>query len=330
MRVAVTGAAGYVGSRLVERMRLTGHDVLGFDREAPADTGATRFIRCDLLDSGAYAGALQGVDLLCHLAAAKGDWGISYDEYRRDNVSATETLLAAARKAGVRNWIFYSTVSVLGPSETSLDERAPRRPVNPYGASKAECEAMLERYASEDPGARVVMIRPAAVYGPGNPWNTNVFRLIDAIYRGRFVMIGQGRDVKATAYIDNLLDATMFLVRRQQQHPAGVETYHYVDEPGVTTGTLVSRIHAHLAVKPRRFRLPLALASPLALLGDAASSIFRVDLPITSARVRKFCTATHFSAHRIRDQGYVQRASNEEAIQATVQWYLSEYLTAGR
>jgi len=328
VRVAVTGAAGYVGSRLVERLRLTGHDVLGLDRDAPADTGATRFIRCDLLDSGAYAGVLHGVDLLCHLAAAKGDWGISGDEYQRDNVGATQALLVAARDAGVRNWIFYSTVSVLGPSEASLDERAPRRPANPYGASKAECEAMLERYASEDPAARVVMIRPAAVYGPGNPWNTNIFRLIDAIYRGRFVMIGHGRDVKATAYIDNLLDATLFLVRRQPEQPAGVATYHYVDEPGATTGTLVSRIHAHLGMKPRRLRLPLALASPLALVGDAASSVFGVDLPITSARVRKFCTATHFSARPIRDRGYVQRVSNEEAIRATVQWYLDEHLTA--
>jgi nucleoside-diphosphate-sugar epimerase len=323
VRIAVTGAAGYIGSRLVERLRHAGHEVLALDREPVAATGAGQVIRCDLRDPAAYAAALPGIDLLCHLAAAKGDWGISDDEYRQDNVGATEALLAAARRAGICNWIFYSTVSVLGPSEVALDERAPRRPANAYGASKAECEAMLERYASEDPEARVL------VFGPGNPWNTNIFRLIDAIHRGRFVMIGRGSEVKTTSYIDNLLDAHMFLMRRQQGQPAGVEIYHYVDEPGETTETLVSRIYSHLATKPRRLRLPLALASPLALVGDAASSVFGVDLPITSARIRKFCTATHFSACTIRDRGYVQRVSNEEAIRATVQWYQDEHLATG-
>jgi nucleoside-diphosphate-sugar epimerase len=325
VRVALTGASGYIGSRLAERLARAGHDVLALDRDAPPRGAAARFIRCDLTEPAAYAHALPGVDLLCHLAAAKGDWGISDDEYRRDNVLATEALLAAARRAGVRRWIFYSTVSVLGPSGLALNEQAPRRPANAYGATKAECEALLERYVREDAGARVLVIRPSVVFGPGNPWNTNIFRLIDAVHRRRFLMIGRGQEVKTTSYIDNLLDAHEFLAARELRHPStGMEVFHYVDEPELTTADLVARIHALLGRRPPRFRLPLAVAAPLALVGDAAAAMFKIDLPITSARVRKFCTATRFDARRIRAEGYEQRVDNDEALRRTVAWYLDQ------
>ncbi len=327
MRVGVTGAAGYIGSRLVERLVRAGHEVLALDRVAPAPGSApgARLLRCDLNDAKAYEPALAGLDLLCHLAAAKGDWGISDEEYRRDNGDATRTLIECAHRAGVRRWTFYSTVSVLGPSDTALDEGAPRRPANPYGASKAECEAQIERYAAATPDARIVVIRPSVVFGPGNPDNTNIYRLIDAIERRRFVMIGRGREVKTTSYIDNLLDAHEFLMGREMRRPAtGVEVFHYVDEPGETTAGLVARIDALLGRKPRRLRLPLALAAPLALAGDAAASLLKVDLPITSARVRKFCTATNFAARRIRAEGFVQAVGNAEALRRTVDWYRSQ------
>lgn len=325
MRVGVTGAAGYIGSRLVGRLQRAGHDVLALDREVPVAAPGVEYLRCDLTDAPAYEKSLAGLDVLCHLAAAKGDWGISDDEYSRDNGVATETLLGCAHRAGVRRWIFYSTVSVLGPSDMALDESAPRRPANPYGASKAVCEALFERYAAATPDARILVIRPSVVFGPGNPDNTNIFRLIDAIERNRFVMIGHGREVKTTSFIDNLLDAHAFLMERERRRPAtGVEVFHYVDEPGETTAELVARIDALLGRKPRKLRLPLALAAPLALAGDVAASLFRVDLPITSARVRKFCTATNFDAGRIRAEGFAQPVGNAEALQRTVDWYRAQ------
>ena len=240
-------------------------------------------------------------------------------------MTATATLLACARAAGIRNWIFYSTVSVLGPSGIALDERAPRRPANPYGATKAECEALLEEYVREEPAARVLVLRPSVVFGPGNPWNTNIFRLIDAIERRRFVMIGRGGEVKTTSFIDNLLDAHEFLMERDARQPsAGIEVFHYVDEPAETTAGLVARIYRLLGRRQPSFRLPLAVAAPLALVGDAAAKLLGADLPITSARVRKFCTATNFGARAIREQGFIQRVDTGEALRRTVAWYRAQ------
>jgi nucleoside-diphosphate-sugar epimerase len=280
------------------------------------------------LEPEGYESAITATDLVCHLAAAKGDWGISREEYFRDNVEATRVLIDVMRRAGTKRCIFYSTVSVLGPSKEAIAEDAPGRPVNPYGESKAACEYLFQKFVEDDRSAHVVTIRPSVVFGPENPWNTNIFRLIDAIHRGRFLMIGKGDEVKTTSYIDNLLDAHMFLMQQELDRGlAGQEIFHYVDSPGETTLGLVNLIRYSLGKEENKFHLPLVLASPIALVGDVAAALTGVDFPITSARVRKFCTATNFSAAKIRDRGYRQTVSAKQAISATVDWYVGEYLT---
>jgi len=327
MRILLTGSSGYIGRYLASLLKQAGHSVIGFDRDSDPSVPLDEFIHADLIEPGRYVGALKTVDHICHLAAARGDWGIPKEEYYRDNLEATRALLEAARRAGVKRWMFYSTVSALGPSEVPLSEEAPRRPINAYGGSKADCEALFDRYVSEEPNANVITIRPSVVFGPGNPENTNIFRLIDAIYRNRFVMVGRGQEVKTTSHLDNLLDAHMFLMERQLRDGGqGHELYHYVDTPGETTASLVAHIHRLLGKRAPRLRLPLAIASPVAVVGDMAAAVTGMDLPITSARVRKFCTATNFSAERIRGLGYKQRVSNGTALARTVRWYLESYL----
>jgi GlcNAc-P-P-Und epimerase len=326
MRILVTGSSGYIGSRLVVRLEDAGHDVLGFDRVQPAAPQA-KFVQGDLLDPSSYSMLLRQVDMVCHLAAAKGDWGISREEYFRDNVEATRALLAAANNLGIRHWMFYSTVSALGPSDFAVDETHPRQPKNAYGESKAICEELFEQFAMENSDANVVMIRPSVVFGPENPWNTNILRLIDNIHRNRFLMIGDGKQIKTTSYIDNLLDAHIFAMNRVA---AGTSVFHYVDEPALSTAELVDHIYRCLGRSPSRLRLPLAVASKLAIVADAAAAISGVDLPITSARIRKFCTGTNFSAGAIRKLGYVQRVDIRQAIEVTVEWYLKSYAPKAR
>lgn len=326
MKILVTGASGYIGSKVCRLLSEAGHSVMGLDREAAKHGWTEQFICCDLLDVAVYRDQLAGVDAIHHLAAAKGDWGISREEYFRDNLEATRALLSVAEGHAIEDWIFYSTVSVLGPSDTALSESAKRQPKNPYGESKAECEALFEDYVKRIPAARVVFIRPSVVFGPENPWNTNIFRLIEGICANRFIMIGRGADVKTTSYIDNLIAAHAFVmesftIAKVRQ----IEIYHYVDEPPQTTAQIVACIRDKLGKKPTKFFVPIALAAPVALLGDIAASLLDKDFPITSARIRKFCTATHFSGQKIRNLGYNQPVSSEDAVQETVDWYLNDY-----
>lgn len=322
--ILVTGSSGYIGRRLVKRLKQEEFRVVGVDRVPPTgDSGLDEFIEADLLDVERYAHVFQNVDQVCHLAAAKGDWGISEADYYRDNVEATRSLLGAARNSEVRSWIFYSTVSVLGPSDIPLDETDPHAPANPYGASKAECEKLFDEHCKAFPEAVVSMIRPSVVFGPENPWNTNIYRLIDAVSRNRFVMIGGGEALKSTSYIDNLIGAHMFIMSRQlAESRHGVEVYQYVDAPVWSTAKLVEHIRRGLRKPAAGVQVPLWLASPLALIADAAAAVLRVDLPITSARIRKFCTSTNFSATKLRGMGFEQPVSMEDALDKTIDWYM--------
>jgi nucleoside-diphosphate-sugar epimerase len=258
--------------------------------------------------------------MVCHLAAAKDDWGLSDQEYFTDNVTATRKLLDFGRARGIKNWLFFSSVGVLGSSAKPLDESAPFDPITTYGESKAEGEKLFQEFAAEDPSVRVMILRPSVVFGPDNPPNTNVYRLIEAIHTNRFVMIGKGDAIKTTSYIENVVAATLFLIERMRE---GVQTFIYVDEPKLSTANMVDQICSLLQKRPPKWRVPLGIAAPLAQLADLAAVVTRKDLPITAARIKKFCRTTNFDASALRSRGFEQPVPMEEALRRSVEWYLT-------
>lgn len=318
MRVLLTGSSGFIGSYLIEALRDRGYVVVGVDREEPGWSRPDEFVHGDLLEARTLDRAFDDVDAVFHLAAAKDDWGISREEYFRDNVEATRKLLGAGAKQGVTRWFHYSTVGVLPRGAEPLDENAPLGPETDYGASKAEAEKLVRRFSRDHPGYEVTMLRPSAVFGPRHPPTTNVHRLIEAIRDGRFVMVGDGDTRKTTSYIENLLDATFFLFDRMAP---GLDVFHYVDAPVMTTETLVVLIYRLLSKRRPALRVPLAVARSLAYVSDVAASLLGVDFPITAARIEKFCTPTHFDASAIRRLGFSQPVANERALAKTVRWH---------
>ena len=320
MNLLVTGSSGYVASHLVPALVAQGHRVVGVDRVAGDERHLCRFIRGDLNEPAVAEECLADVSSVIHLAAAKADWGLTAEEYYRDNLEATRKLLAAGRHKGILDWVFFSTVSAMGPSRVPIDEAAGLNPIEPYGASKAEAEALFAGLAAQEPQARVLIIRPSVIYGPGNPESTNVYRLTDGLFRRRFVMVGDGRTVKTTSYIENMVEATLFLLTRMT---SGVSPYIYVDEPALETADLIRRLCGLLDRHPPRFRVPLPLAAALAAPADLLARVTSVDLPITSARIRKFCRSTVFDAGKIRREGFRQPVDNDTALARTVGWYLA-------
>jgi nucleoside-diphosphate-sugar epimerase len=320
MRVLVTGSSGFIGPHLVEALVERGEYVVGLDRVPPSGSEPHAFVEGDLNDGETIEKALaHDVDLIAHLAAARADWGLTDEEYVRDNVIATRSLIEAGEEAGVTRWMVYSTVGVFGPSDSPLDDSAPRSPQGIYGETKAEAEELFEGLSDRHPEMEVTLLRPSAVYGPGNPDNTNVYRLIDAIYRRRFLMIGDGENTKTVSYLPNMIEATLYLMDRMAP---GVHKYTYVDSPALTTRDLVDQIYRMLDRRAPRMRLPLPLARSLAYPSDLLARVLGVDLPITSSRIQKFCRSTYFHRSALDETGFVPRFSPEEALAATVDWYL--------
>lgn len=321
----VTGCAGFIGSRLAAQLVERGHTVVGVDRRPYDGVPLARFVHGDLTDARVRAEALDGVSTVYHLAAAKSDWGQSDDEYERDNVVVTRELLADGLARGIRRWLFYSSVSTFGPSDVPLDETAPLRPNLTYGRSKVAGEGFFRSAAAADPALEVAIVRPSVVFGAGHPDNTNISRLVESVRRRRFLMIGPGTALKTTSYVENLLAATHFMAARLRP---GVETFVYVDMPVRSTRALVNDVYRLLGKRAPTWHLPLGPIAAVARVFDWAATLTGIDLPITSARIRKFNTSTAYDASAIRRAGFVPPIEIEEALGRTVAWHLDRARSA--
>lgn len=322
----ITGHKGYIGDELKRRLLgQNGTTYKGIDKEEEVnECSSFKSIRFDLSMNprgGDLEDKLSSVDVIFHLAAARTDWGLDYDGYYRDNVQATKNLIEAAKRAGVTKWVNFSTVGVYGPSDSGIDEDAPFNADTDYGITKAMAEQELHE-AAEQEGWTVRTIRPSAVFSERQPPNTNLHRLVEAIRRHRFVMIGNGSEIKTTSYLHNTVDAALWLYDDLKR--GGIKAYNYTDEPRFTTREIIDFIRSELGMRTPLPRLPLGLIEPPARALDWIGDRIGRDLPITAARIRKFCTATNFDSSRIREAGFQPRFSSYDALSRTVIWHLEQ------
>jgi nucleoside-diphosphate-sugar epimerase len=203
--VAVTGAAGFIGSAMCRRLVAEGHDVAGLDVDAGAaarvaETGA-QFRLADVSDRGAVRGALDGAELVVHTAAllpGPGNRGMA--DSVRVNVGGTENVCVAARDAGVSRVVHLSSVAAWGydfTSDITEDQPLATRSPHPYIATKAAGELVARKH-----GATIV--KPGDVYGPeSQPWAVIPFELMKS---GRAALPMKGRGIITLVYIDDLVD----------------------------------------------------------------------------------------------------------------------------
>ena len=224
-RVLVTGAAGFIGSHLVERLLDAGHEVVGVDaftanysterkrrNLAVAETDERfRLVRGDLL-SLELNGLLEGVDAVIHLAGepgVRGSWGDEFSRYAERNVFLTQRLLEAAGKRGVSKFVFASSSSVYGNVEGPVDEEAERRPTSPYGVSKLSAEELVGLYRRER-GVPGTVLRYFTVYGPRQRPEMAVAKFLFAAARGRGVRVfGDGEQARDMTFVGDAVETTV-------------------------------------------------------------------------------------------------------------------------
>jgi UDP-glucuronate 4-epimerase len=220
----VTGAAGFIGSRLVERLTSAGWTVRAVDcfssyydpalKRANAaelsDACAVDVVDADLL-TVELGPLLDDVDAVFHFAAQPGvrpSWA-SFDEYVDQNVLVTHRLLEAVRNTAVRRVVFASSSSVYGQVSGTVDEDAPTRPFSPYGVTKLAAEALCGAYARNF-AVPVTSLRLFTVYGPRQRPDMAFDRLIRAALTGtHFTVFGDGSQVRAFTYVDDVVAAAL-------------------------------------------------------------------------------------------------------------------------
>jgi nucleoside-diphosphate-sugar epimerase len=224
MKCLVTGAAGFIGSHLSERLLRDGHEVVGLDAFIPfyprpakeANLAAARahsafrFLPLDLRQDD-LTQAVAGVEAVFHLAAMPGltrSW-TEFDLYQSCNLTATQRLLEAVRKVPtLRRFIFASTSSVYG-RYGSGDEMLPTRPISPYGVTKLAAENLC-RALAEEMDLPLIVLRYFSVYGPRQRPDMGYHRFIRALLTGEAVTVyGDGLQVRGNTFIEDCVEATV-------------------------------------------------------------------------------------------------------------------------
>jgi len=324
MRILVIGSAGFIGQFLVSKLAAAKYEVVGLDVN-PHPAEMKDICTCLSGDLGSYqdvTNAAQGADMVITLAAKHHDFGVSREEFFEVNEAGTQTLLDAVQALGIKKLIFYSTVAVYGSREEPSSEKMEPRPDSDYGESKHAGEKLIYRWCDVDKSRTAIIIRPTVIFGPKN--YANVYNLIDQIYRKRFVFVGKGNNIKSVAYVENLVDATFFLMELMT---SGVHIFNYSDEPQMTIKQIVDTIAGFLPHGVPRKKLPLWIATSFGGVFDFMGKITGHNYTITAARMKKFATATHHRADKIRELGFKQKVETKEGFRRMVEWYLATQVT---
>ncbi len=323
MRVLVTGGDSFIGSHLVSKLCSRGEDVTALvldNNKAPvAHDGKLRTYYGDITEKESLKELRGPFDVVFHLAgyvhrSAKTNKEIS--QLFQVNVHGTRNLLDTVGKY-TRHLVMSSSVSVYGVEKgLLLDETTDAQPITPYGKSKLKAEELLAKWA-HNYGAIATNLRLPLVYGPGN--KGNIFKMINAVDRGYFVLIGRGLNKRSIVYVGNVVDAAIAVATSKQN---GVNTYIVKDQKDYTVRELYAAIANGLGKNPRFFYIPENMARIIALTGDFGGRLTGKMLPFNSDVMGKLTNTLTFSCQKLQnDTGFKPMYDLNQTIDETISWY---------
>ena len=263
MRILVTGATSLIGRSVAARLRDRGDDVTVFQR-SPSGLDVTERLG-DMADRDAVVAAVDGAEGVVHLAAhfaATGPW----QPFEMVNVAGTRFILEAAREAGVDRFVHVSSPSVAHTGQSLIG--APAGPADPDGArghyARSKAQGELIALASHSPSMAVVAIRPHLIWGPGD--TQFIERIVSRARAGRLVIVGSGRSLIDTTYVDNAADALLAALDRAPM--IGGRAFVVTNGQPRTVRELLNRIVVAAGLEPPRVRVPYHLARTGGLVAE--------------------------------------------------------------
>ncbi|MGH8604486.1 MAG: NAD-dependent epimerase/dehydratase family protein [Gammaproteobacteria bacterium] len=326
MKVLVTGGTGFTGKALVRRLLDEGYQVVALDYKEGLKTEELRQWGAEVVigsvtDRSVVERCMDGVDYVQHLAAAFRELNVANDYYYDVNVNGTRIVLEAAFQHGVKKFIYCSTCGVHGNIDNPPGgEDAPIQPADYYQQTKYEAEPIVREYF--DKGMKTVILRPAAIYGPGDP--ERFFMIFKRCAKGVFPMFGDGKTYYHPLYIDNLVDALMLAM---EEGKGDGEAFLIADEDYCEIEDLVNRVGKALGIT---VRIPHYPVMPLVVAGHIFETVckpFRITPPIFPRRVDWYRQNRAFDISKAKQQlGYVPRIDLDEGLKRTAEWYKQEGL----
>ena len=320
----VTGATGFTGGHLAQRLAQRGERVRVFVRPnslvRSLYTPGIEIVEGDLVDSRSVDKAVEGVDTIYHIAAMYRSAKHSDHEYWDVNVGGTERVLAAARRQGVRRVIHCSTIGVHGGiTQIPADESSPFMPGDIYQETKLAAERLARlTFRSGLPG---VIVRPAGIYGPGD---MRFLKLFTTIRSGRFRMFGSGEVYIHLVYIDDLVDGMLLCGKAES---AVGKIYILGGKEYVTLNELSRMVAEATGVEKRIPHLPYWPLHMAAIACEGLCRPLRIEPPLHRRRAEFFVKNRAFSIERAqRDLGYRPAVDLRTGIDRTARWYEAQGL----
>jgi nucleoside-diphosphate-sugar epimerase len=329
-RLLVTGAAGFIGGALFERLAGYGCDVVGTVLEpGEAEAIRSRGLHAELLDlaeDGSWDELLAGVDIVFNVAARFQETEFGEGDYDRVNNLGALKLAQTAARCGVERFVHCSTVGVHGHvKEIPATEETPFNPMDLYHRTKLAGElSVLEFGRSLDASSMVVTVnRPAMVYGPGD---LRMLKLFKTILDGSFRMIGSGKVLAHLGYIEDQTDSFLLsaLGARERVH---LEAFNIASGDPLTLNELAALIAECGDVELSRLHIPV---TPVWLAGALCEILWKPTgkrPPLFRRRVGFFTHDRAFDLTKARERlGYASSWSHRDGITQTIAWYREQGL----
>ncbi|HDN81033.1 MAG TPA: NAD-dependent epimerase/dehydratase family protein [Chloroflexi bacterium] len=321
MKILVTGATGFIGSHLVERLLTEGYQVRGMTRSPEKarllQAKGVEPVIADLRDYGAVREAVRGATLVFHLGAIMSDWG-PWRLFYEVNVGGTRNVLKAAYEEGVQRVVYTSSIAATGLEDYPgvKDESFPLTTTHhPYCRSKAEAEKVARQYIER--GLPLVIIRPVYVYGPRER-NVGIYTVARLLKVGFRLLPGDGSNYHHRVYVKDLVDALMLAAVSEN----AIGKTYIIGGPLTTArefwGTLAKIMGTSIIWVPKLVGWMLALPF------EMTYRLLRIQTPplISFFRIGVLSNNNAWDFSRARQElGYEPRTGVEEGLQETVRWW---------
>ena len=313
----VTGAAGFIGARLVRHLASLGHQVRALDvRPGPAEMRhhGVQYHQGDVRDADLVRRLARGVDTIYHLASVHLDVHTSDAAFRDVNVAAAQRLVEIAAEVGVRRLVHTSSVGIYGHiADPPAREDSPKRPDTPYERTKLAGEEAVLRRAREV-GVDVVVVRPAWVYGPGCPRTEKLMRMLR---KRRFLYVGDGLNLRHPIYIEDMLQAFVLAGTAPASLAGGV--YLIAGPRFITLREMVETFARVLGVPAPKLSIPGRLGRSLGLTAELVFGLVGREPPFSRRSLAFFENHNAFDTSAAeRDLGFRAMVDLPEGLRRTV------------
>ena len=325
MKVFITGGTGFLGTNLALRHAELGDQVVVLSKEATdverenardLKEAGVEVIRGSITDLMLLEKGCQDADRIYHIAAAMREANIPDQAFWDVNVGATRQLLEIARQAGVRRFVYCSSIGAMGKSmQKPADEDTPCNPQDIYQVTKRAAEQLCLEFHKEY-GFPLSIVRPADVYGPRDRRYVKLFK---GIKKGRFALIGNGKNEHHMVYIDDMVQG--FLLAAECEAAIG-EIFIVAGERPVQVRELVELIAKEIGSPVPKLKIPLFPVQTAAVIVEKICKPFGIQPPLYPRRVDFFRTDYAFDVSKAkRLLGYRPQIDLQEGIRRTHEWY---------